>query len=284
MPSTTVSTQEFATSLSRVPWPASPTQTVREPIASRTGLHAAAHLLRAGGEHHQRTVLGRLLGAEHRARRRTPGRARRRAPPAGRCPRRRRWTAARSTAPGGQPVAGLAERGLDRLDVEEHRDHDVGAAHGVGGGVGDRRRRPRRAARPWRACGSRPAAGCRRRRCCGPCRRPSCRCPAGRRSAGRSSCPSFGRGEVVVVSTRRPAGYPQRRMSSPPPQQRPVPRIPRAPVRRRTGRWRCPGGHPAGRLHVAARRHHRQRRGAVDPAGAGRVVGGDPVDRLRATP
>ena len=134
MPSTTVSTHEFATSLSGCPArPGRPTRCASR--SRRAPGPRRPRLVGPGGQDHQRPVLGRLLGAEHR---------------------RVDVHQTELLGPRGQPVgaldadgrllqqhgarlqpgAGLVERRLHGVDVEQHGQHDVGVAHRVGGGAG----------------------------------------------------------------------------------------------------------------------------------------------------
>ncbi len=62
----TVTTNVLVASFSRDPAPASPSQSVREPIASSTGASTVAGVLGSRREHDERALLGGLPGALHR--------------------------------------------------------------------------------------------------------------------------------------------------------------------------------------------------------------------------
>ena len=284
MPSSTVSTQEFATSLSRVPCAglADPqgARADRVEDRGRAGAGRPRARRRAPPAHRPR----RASWCRARARRRTPGRAPRRARPAARCPRRRRWTAAaaprrRPARRGPRPARTRPTSVSKSMVITTSAPRTASAAESAtvapasaSGSALSRVRFQTRSGIPAAAMLRAIPA-------------PIVPVPSSA-TVGWSViwCPSFGWGEVVVVSTCP-------RLRVPAPDVCPVPQqvrrrrpFPARSDRRSRQAVAGPGGHPAGRLHVAARRHHRQRRGAVDPARAARLVRVDPVDRVRLRP
>ena len=107
-----------------------PTQIVRWPIASKTGVGPLVRLVGARGEHDELPLRGRLLGAEHRAvdehQAVLPGELRQ--PPGALDADGRRLQPERALRQAGR-------RGLDdvhdAVDVPEHGEDDVGALHGL---------------------------------------------------------------------------------------------------------------------------------------------------------